>query len=58
MELQTQINDARAVYMKECKRIAGIRWDECDEAYSFDAAYDEGTSAEDAVRDCIAWLDT
>ena len=43
-------------YIVECERLAGDRWEECNEAYSFEAAMDEMTPAE-AVQDCINWLD-
>ena len=57
MQLQTQIQDARSEYIKACAKIAGQRWDEFDESYSFDAAFDEGVPPLDAVKDCEDWLD-
>jgi hypothetical protein len=43
-------------YLAECQRLCGDRWEECSEAYSFEAASDEMTPSA-AVLDCIAWLD-
>lgn len=43
-------------YLIECQILCGDRWEECNEAYSFEAASDDMTPNE-AVKDCIAWLD-
>jgi hypothetical protein len=46
-----------ADYVAECKRIAGERWDECRELYSFVTARNNRMSPEEAVKDCLDWID-
>lgn len=45
------------VWMAEATKLAGDRWDEFHECYSFEAAYEDGMAPTEAVKDCRDWLD-
>lgn len=46
-----------ADWLAQCKELAGTRWDECSDWYSFRSAYEDDMTPEAAVKDCIDWLD-
>lgn len=39
------------------KIAAGDDWAEYNEAYSFEAAFEDGMTASEAVKDCKDWLE-
>jgi hypothetical protein len=44
-------------YLSECEIRCGDRWEECKANYAFSEAAGDGLTPEEAVRDCLEWLD-
>ncbi len=46
-----------ATFCKMCKQLIPDDWDEFAALYSFPAAYKEGLTPEQAIKDCRDWLE-